>query len=264
MKLLDCLPQNIAQELRQIGDVRELRIRNGGAVKINVAGHWYFLGEGSLGTSSRNAITVGAVCDEILNVACANSVYAHEKSLSNGYFTLEDGTRIGVCGQVSGSENNIFQKYTSLCFRIPHHINCADDKLLKKCVDSNVIIIGKPASGKTTLLRDIAVKFGALYNVLVVDERGELFYDDSLLASSGCDVLKQCSKSYAFEIAIRAMSPEYIVCDELSKSDALSVEDCIASGVKLICSAHAANAEDFDEKFGLLKKFDVVVDLNRQ
>ncbi len=264
MKLLECLPVEIAEALRRIDDIRELRIRNGGAVKINVSGRWYYLGDGALCTSTRNAITLGKVCDDILNIACANSMYAHEKSLSNGYFTLEDGTRIGVCGQVAGSGENIFQSYTSLCFRIPHYVNCADGKLLNKCIDNNTVIIGKPGAGKTTLLRDIALKLGSFYNVLVVDERGELFYDECMLAASGCDILKRCSKSYAFDVGVRAMSPQYIVCDELSENDIVSVKNCLTSGVNLICSAHGTDEQDFENRFGLLNKFAVVVNLNLQ
>jgi len=124
------------------------------------------------------------------------------------------------------------------------------------------LIIGKPGSGKTTLLRDLAVKLGQSFNVLVADERGEIFYDDNLLASSGCDVLKWSDKAYAFEIGVRAMSPNFIVCDELSENDVNFVRSCINSGVKLICSAHGSGKQDFDERFGLLDRFGVVVTLD--
>lgn len=264
MKLFDCLPYEISAQLIGIGDVRELRIRNGGAVRVNVEGRWYYLGANkSLVMTARNAFTVGKVCDDIVKKACSNSVYAYEKSLAGGYFTLEDGVRVGVCGQMSGSDKRVFQQYTSLCFRIPHYINCVTENILKKCELNNTIVIGAPASGKTTFLRDVAVKLGQMYNVLVADERGELFYDDNLIASSCCDVLKWADKPYAFEVGARAMSPQYFVCDELFEADIGFVKSCAASGIKLVCSAHASSEGDFDRRFGLLNYFGFVVDLNK-
>lgn len=262
MKLLDCLPENVATELQDLNNLRELRIRNGGAVKVNVSGVWYFLGINSLCVTSRKAIVVGNVCDVIVKRACSNSVYAYEKTLANGFFTLEDGVRVGVCGYVFGADRNIFQQYTSLCFRIPHYVNCVSAETVKKCVNKNVLVIGAPGTGKTTFLRDLSVKLGQQNNVLVVDERGELFYDEQLMSISGCDVLKWAGKPYAFEVGVRAMSPSHIVCDELAESDISFVKSCINSGVNLICSAHGHCKEDFDKRFGLLDCFNVVIDLN--
>lgn len=262
MKLFDCLPIEIARHISTIDDVRELRIRNGGAVKLNVGGRWYYLGKDALLNTSQRALIYGEICDDIIKNACCNSVYAHEKNLAKGYFTLEDGVRIGVCGDVFGANNNVFQRYTSLCFRIPHNVNCVSEDILKRCFDSSAVIVGAPASGKTTYLRDLAVKLGQRFNVLVVDERGEIFYDEYLAASSGCDVLKWADKPYAFEVGVRALSPQYIVCDELTEGDIPFVKSCLSCGVKLICSAHGANEADFDKRFGLLDRFGVVVNLN--
>lgn len=263
MKLFDCLPSEIATHLQDIDDLRELRIRNGGAVKVNVGGRWYYLGvSGALVTIQRRALVIGKVCDDIVKKACANSVYAYEKKLANGFLTLEDGVRVGVCGQVTRSDKRVFQQFTSLCFRVPHYINCVTVDMLEKCKSGNAVVIGVPASGKTTYLRDIAMKLGQAYNVLVVDERGELFFDDNLTTSSGCDVLKWSDKLYAFEVGARAMSPQYIICDELSEEDIPFVRSCVSSGIKLICSAHATNEEDFNKRFGLLDCFNYVINLN--
>lgn len=265
MRLFDCLPNEIAVRLQSVDDLRELRVRDGCPVKLNAAGHWYYIADnGAFVTSSRLAFAVGKVCDGIVKKACASSIYAYEKSLANGYFTLDDGVRIGVCGHLFGADKPVFRQYTSLCFRIPHNVNCVNDDTLQSCLDNNTVIIGAPGSGKTTYLRDIAVKLGVKYNVLVADERGELFYDDNLMRSGNCDVLKWCDKRYAFEIGARSMSPQYFICDELSESDAVFVRSCASSGIKLICSAHAANDTDFQSRFGLLDLFGQVVDLNKR
>ena len=98
--------------------------------------------------------------------------------------------------------------------------------------------------------------------MLVADERGELFFDDNLSATSGCDILKWSDKTYAFEVGTRAMSPQYFVCDELSESDIPFVKSCVSSGIKLICSAHASSEADFERRFGILDCFTFIVDLN--
>lgn len=264
MKMLDCLPAQIANELQETKNLRELRIRNGGAVKVNVSGRWYYLGVNALCVSPQRAIAVGNVCDDIVKKACCNSVYAHEKTLANGFFTLEDGVRVGVCGHVFGADKSIFQRYTSLCFRVPHYVNCVSVDTLKKCCGNNVLVIGSPGAGKTTFLRDLAVKLGQTYNVLVVDERGELFYDEQLVANSGCDVLKWATKPYAFEVGLRSMAPDYIVCDELTESDGAFVKACISSGVNLICSAHAFSIVDFNKRFALQDCFGIIINLNEK
>lgn len=263
MKLFDCLPSCLSDKLQGVSDIREIRIRNGRAVKINVGGQWYFVGENGLAQNATKAITLGDECDSIVRKACNNSVYAYEKMLAKGFFTLEDGVRVGVCGHVAGSKEAVFQKYTSLCFRVPHHISIVDTQLLSRCSNGNVIVIGPPCSGKTTFLRDLSIKLSQLANVLVVDERGELFYDDKLTKQSFCDVLKWTSKEYAFEVGIRALSPQWIICDELSIEDVPYVKACVNSGVRIACSAHGSNYQDFSQKFALDHSFSTAIILGK-
>ena len=263
MKLFDCLPAVLVDSLYALRDIRELRVRNNRAVKVNVAGQWYYVCDNGLTQNLAKAIVLDDVCDDIVKIACNNSVYAYEKMLAKGFFTLEDGVRIGVCGHVAGSHDVVFRKYTSLCFRVPHHVCCVDKVTLAQCQKGNVIVIGPPCSGKTTFLRDLAVKLSQHFSVLVVDERGEIFYDDELLNSCNCDVLKWSSKAYAFEIGVRAMSPDFIICDELADSDVGFVKACVSSGVNIACSVHGFSLNDFARKFGLDNEFATAVILDK-
>ena len=259
MKLAECLPSSIGGRLSGIHGIREIRLRDNRAVKVNVQGQWYFVGDKALVQRSDNALVLGEICDGVIKKACNNSVYAYEKMLAKGFFTLEDGVRIGVCGAVAGEKDKVFQKYTSLCLRVPHYVACVDGDILAKCRRGNTVVIGPPASGKTTFLRDLSVKLSQSYNVMVVDERGELFYDSELLAKSFCDVLKWSDKLYAFETGVRAMSPDFIVCDELSSEDVTALKRCLSSGVKVICSVHGNKLDDFAKKFDILNSFSTAV-----
>ena len=259
MKLLDCLPYEVSESLYAQKDIREIRIRNGRAVRVNVGGKWYFLGARGLVQQRGSALILDDVCDGIVKRVCNNSIYAYEKMLAKGFFTLEDGVRVGVCGQVAGSNEAVFQKYTSLCFRVPHHVSCVDNATFSQCAKGNVVVIGPPCSGKTTFLRDLSVKLSQENNVLVVDERGELFYDNELLGRTNCDVLKWTSKAYAYEVGVRSMSPNWIVCDELSVDDIPSIKSVVSSGVNIACSAHGYSVEDFEKKFGLSNFFKTAI-----
>lgn len=258
MNFLQCLPETAAACLKGVKGIRELRLRNDCPAKVNIDGVWYWLGAQSLVATPEHAIKLSSnVCDEFVKKACNNSVYAYEKMLAQGYFTMEDATRVGVCG-VAGARG-VFQKYTSLCVRTARQIDCVGS-----LPRGSVLIAGAPCSGKTTYLRDLALKLSRTQNVVVVDERGELTCCSAFAAKSFCDVLLYCDKKYAFEVGVRSMSPDWIVCDELSPSDVALLPDVLASGVKLAASVHAETERDLAFKLGsALPYFQTAVFLQR-
>ena len=110
----------------------------------------------------------------------------------------------------------------------------------------SVIIAGPPCSGKTTILRDLACRFAEEYRlrVVLVDERGELA-PGSGRSDRLCDVLRGYPKAEGILQAVRTMSPDVIIFDELGGTDEVrAVASGVNAGVNVICSAHAGSLKE--------------------
>lgn len=245
MDIMSCLPQKIALVLKKYKNIQEIRIRNNSYVRASVDGIWYYVGENSLVASYLKAVVIGNECEQIISKACNNSLYSYEASLSEGFFVMEDGTRVGVCGSVSSNHGYI--SYTSLCFRIPHSISVIKNEDIDNLCKDSFVVIGPPCSGKTTFLKHFIQLIENKYNVLVVDERGELVAN----RPSNCDCLKYSKKQYAFDVGVRAMSPDWIIFDELLPNESVHVNNIKASGVKIACSCHGNCYQDFVKITGI-------------
>ena len=83
-----------------------------------------------------------------------------------------------------------------------------------------------------------------------------------------CDVLTGYPKKDGIEMAIRALSPEMIICDEISQSaEVKAMEDGFLSGVRFAVSVHASTKEEIVSKkivreLVLRNEFDYIVLLN--
>lgn len=183
----------------------------------------------------------------IVNTASHYSPWA-AASAAQGYITAQGGHRIGMCGEtvMQGERMTGLRKLNSLCIRVARDISGLGDDLRKE--SGSLLIIGSPASGKTTLLRDLIRQRSEQGNgsVGVVDERGELFpFGGDFVAGSRTDVLTGCGKRHGIELLLRTMGPETIAVDEIT-----SEEDCRAlikagwCGVKLLATAHASSKAD--------------------
>lgn len=258
MRFEACFEPSIADKLAAINDLREVRVRDGSPIVLNVGGKRCYLSNVGLSASSTNAISSVKSCNQIVNELCCDSIYAYEKMIASGFMTLDGGVRVGVCGSVSGVDKGVFFKqYSSLCFRIPHDIDVINAETMRILSCGNFVVVGAPRSGKTTFIKCFAQKMSSLENVLVADERGEM-YD-----IVGCDVLSFAPKSYVFEVGIRALSPDWVVCDELAAGDIPSLMRCAQSGVKVAATMHGNTYEDFLRFFGKERYFDRVVLLGK-
>ena len=162
---------------------------------------------------------------ELFLAACGHSVFRHEEELRQGYVRLGENLRVGVCGTAvaEGGQVRSLRDITALVYRIPRQVPGCGDRLFLEGVplERGVLVVGPPSSGKTTFLRDVARslslgRFGPSRRVAVVDERGELGGYD---LGPNADVLRGYPKAAGLNAAIRTLSPEVAVLDELSQGD---------------------------------------------
>ncbi len=254
-RLKDCLYTISAAERESIS---ELRLRRGRYFSAVLFGREYFVThDGKLMNSPLNAAEVTPQDIDITYVrAFKGSVHAYPREQSEGYITTRGGNRIGFCGTAvvdkSSGEVTTVKKISSLNIRIAREVTDCARPIYDRAFDNgltSLIICSPPCGGKTTVLRDLSRLLGMEHRVALIDERGELACSEEGIPQNDVgahtDVFDCYPRRQAIVTAVRTMSPEVLVCDEIgSKSDLDALEYALDSGVKLICSCHAGS---FDE-----------------
>ncbi|MBP3939014.1 MAG: Flp pilus assembly complex ATPase component TadA [Clostridia bacterium] len=184
---------------------------------------------------------------------CNYSVYSQTNNIVNGFITIENGCRVGVYGTAVNNENSIasVRNICGLNVRLASECNgvASSAKDLMKMNKKNILICGPPSSGKTTFLKDFCrcLSDDLGYKLSVIDERSE--FKDYYLGFN-TDILSNYPKAKGTLIALRTLSPEVIVFDELgSVEEAEAVVQGINSGVAFVMSIHCGTKEE-----ALLKK----------
>lgn len=127
---------------------------------------------------------------------------------------------------------------------------------------NNTLIISKPGTGKTTMLRDIVRNISNMgFTTSLIDERGELaaMYKGVPQNDVGLrtDVMDNVTKSLGMKIAVRSMSPQVIIADEIgTKEDIEAINYGICSGVKGIFTAHAGDINELKMNENLNKLYE--------
>lgn len=191
------------------------------------------------------------------------SVYAYEEEIKQGYITIKGGHRVGLCGSCAIEDNKIktIKTVASLNIRVGREVRGCSNKILPYILINNevlnTIIISPPRCGKTTLIRDVARNISegirehnfSGKKLCIIDERSEISgcYNGVPQMNIGIrtDVFDNCPKAEGIMLAIRSMSPEVIVCDEIGTyRDMESILMALNSGVKLITTIHGFGIED--------------------
>ena len=260
--ILEILPERAARayaaadyELKR--NVFEIRLRAESAVSISYMDKNKYLKEdGTLTEHEDEALRVSAAEIEECMLKMSNySLYSIQNQIKDGFITIKGGHRVGICGSAvleNGAVKSV-KNITSLNFRIARDISGAALKIYNLVFRENIesaIIAGKPSCGKTTVLRDLARCFSKSgKRVGVVDERGELaacFEGIPQNKLGGLtDVLNGYPKAHGITQAVRSLSPQVLICDEIGdREDMLSLEQSFKFGVPVVATLHASGMAD--------------------
>ncbi|WP_199798711.1 stage III sporulation protein AA [Clostridium tetani] len=258
-EILEILPSEIKKQLNALNfkNLQEIRIRSQKPIIVK---------DGACEIVTDYIATLEEV-GSIVKRMSSYSIYAYDNEIKQGYITINGGHRVGICGKcvVEGEKVKTIKYPASLNIRICREVAGCSDKILpyilKSSMVENTIIISPPNCGKTTLLRDIAKKLSNGISkldlkgmkVCVIDERSEIASCvngvPQLNLGLRTDVLDSCPKSQGIMMAIRSMSPDVIVCDEIgSTEDIESIIKAMNSGVKLITTVHGYDVKDIYER----------------
>lgn len=240
--------------------VQEIRIRAEKEIILQTAKGAYFVDEnGNISPQNlKNSLKISKdKLNEIFNRLCNYSIYSYQNELKNGFITIKGGHRVGICASALYSQGNLegTRDVSSLNIRIARDIKNAAQDLFNKLDISNgkILIYGKPATGKTTVLRDIARRLSLkMQKVCIIDQRGEIAAQFNGISQNDigfCDVLNGYEKSEGMMLAIRSLSPDIIICDEISTAkEAKAMVQCLNCGVNIITTIHANNLKELEQR----------------
>lgn len=264
LQVISALPKRIREHLLHISpslldELTEIRLRANGPVLLASPARTFYITVGGKPTYMPSehlfCVTQHEIQDIVTHV-CGYSVHSHQEDFKNGYLILTGGHRIGLCGTAVTENGKVIgiREISALNIRITKKIPHAAQETLRLGYQSglqNLLLVGAPMSGKTTVLRDLAKELSEGYigtpvKCAVIDERGELFSAESFAPGRGCtmDILSGYSKADGIALAVRALSPDIIFCDEIgSAEDVHAIADGMRCGVHFAATVHADSVQ---------------------
>jgi stage III sporulation protein AA len=252
---LGTLKPRLAELPRHITDsVNEIRIRAGQPVILECGNgkRIKLFGAGNPADGGQ-ACVCPAQISECVREFCGHSIHSYEKQFKEGWLTLEGGHRAGFTGTAvlrDGKVENI-RDISSVNLRIARqYMGCAEDlhsRISNSEKFSGLLIIGRPMSAKTTVLRDVCRLISEKCKIALIDERSEIAAVHNgipaLDVGENTDILNNFPKAQGIMTALRSLSPEYVVCDEIGW-ETQELTAVANSGIKMILTAHSSSLKE--------------------
>lgn len=238
--VLPLLPPPLLQEIRALFPsaakaraVSEIRMRVGRRASLSL------FHEGRLSNLPLGYIADGDAVRKTLSAAAGGSTYAYEKELSFGFLPLSNGIRMGVAGDVTQKSDGslCLTEIRSLVFRLPQgEPSACPLYAFYKRAKGGILLFAPPGGGKTSLLRAFVGLAAKEERVALIDTREEFSFSSPALL---LDHLTGYPKAEGAELAVRTLSPELLVLDELGAKEASALASLVSFGVRTVATAHA-------------------------
>ena len=271
--IFNILPDSIIKALKPFCDslIEEIRIKINCPIFIYIKSK-----EHTLYYNNEIYIAKKEDIDYILKKATKNSLYAYMEDIKNGFITIDNGHRIGIAGRAVYEDKKLIniKDISSLNIRCANELKGVYEnvynKLFKNKDIENTLIISPPKCGKTTLLRDLTRLLSKNKNIKIalIDERAEIAssymgkdYND---VGERTFVLSGYSKEEGFSHAVRSLSSDIIIADEIGgREDFNIISYALKRGVKIIATLHGDGIFEIKNKreFSAFKNI-VVLDKN--
>lgn len=262
---ISLLPENYKTVLAQLPEdlvslVKEIRFRNGEPITLNTKNNVYYLNKSGTPTVSYNGNLINTderELQEIVFHLSRRSLHTYQDMIAKGFIPLRGGCKAGVAGRAVIKNGSVYSvsSFNSVNIRVAREFYGCSKQLIEKVGEdcTSYLIIGAPLSGKTTLLRDLCRYYSGKdrlnpLKTAIVDERDEIAsrsFGGGVDVGVHTDVLTLYPKSVGTEIAVRTLSPDIVVLDEIGGDDeARAMLSAVNSGVSFIATAHGASFEE--------------------
>lgn len=255
----------LERTLKQYGArLQEIRIRRDRPASLSIGSQNFFITKKFTLTQEGCDLWQmdGGTFDRLLCLMCENSLYAKEKDIAGGFITLGNGCRVGLAGRavLEGDLVKSISNINLLSIRLTRELKGCADELMHELLWNGVerlpsaLLVSPPKFGKTTILRDLCRQLSAHnLRVVLIDEKNEVAgmvrgspsYDIGALT----DVMTDIPKSTGILCALRNLSPQVIICDEIGAAGEVdAVLYGIHAGVPMILTCHSNSFEQVKKR----------------